>query len=278
MGEPVVEAVVGRPAGALRPFVDRYDGYRMSGWEPGIHRGLPSRNLTFIVSLGDPVDVAELPDGRHPPVRAQVLLGGLHAAAAAIRHDGNQHGIQVNLRPAAARALFGLPAGALAYDVVPVDDLVPGLGRELAERVAAAGGWAERFAVLDHVLTRRLDDRPAAPPEVARAWDVLLATGGTVGVAELAGEVGWSRRHLHQRFTEELGLAPKTAGRVLRFERSKQLYERADRPPLADIAVACGYYDQAHLTNDWRALAGVSPTGWRDAELPSFQDHAVELG
>ena len=113
---------------------------------------------------------------------------------------------------------------------------------------------------------------------MARAWDVLLDHGGNLGVAKLAAEVGWSRRHLHQRFTEELGLAPKTAGRVLRFERSKRLYERADAPPLAEVAVACGYYDQAHLTNDWRELAGVSPTAWREAELPSFQDNAVELG
>jgi AraC-like DNA-binding protein len=278
MGEPRVEAVTGRPTAALAPFVGRYDGYLMTGWAPGHHRGLPSQHLTFVVSLGDPVDVCQQPGGRQPAVRAQVVLGGLHASAATIRHDGNQHGIQVNLRPAAARALFDLPAGELAHQALDLDDVVPGLGREVADRVASVDGWAARFAVLDEVLARRLADRPAPPPEVARAWDRLLTAGGNVAVADLAAEVGWSRRHLHQRFTEELGLAPKTAGRVLRFERAKQLYERADRPPLADIAVACGYYDQAHLTNEWRELVGASPTAWRDSELPSFQDHAVELG
>jgi len=70
-------------------------------------------------------------------------------------------------------------------------------------------------------------------------------------------------------------MSPKAAAMVLRFERSRRLLERSARPGLAEVAAACGYDDQAHLSRDWRALAGCTPTAWMAAELPSVQDTTV---
>jgi transcriptional regulator GlxA family with amidase domain len=89
----------------------------------------------------------------------------------------------------------------------------------------------------------------------------------------LAGEVGWSRRHLTDRFTAEYGLGPKAMARVLRFERARWMIVRAAFPSLAAVAAECGYADQAHMTREWQALAGASPTAWLAAEqLPFVQD------
>jgi AraC-like DNA-binding protein len=71
-------------------------------------------------------------------------------------------------------------------------------------------------------------------PEVARAWRLLLSTGGTVPVAGLAQEVGWSRRHLAERFRAEIGLGLKEAARVVRFDRARRMLQRladAERSP-----------------------------------------------
>ncbi len=274
------EAVTATPSPRLRPYVDRYLGYRHEGFEPGLHRGLPSRYLTFIISLHDPVDIAGMPDPGQRPGAYQAFLGGLHAAPATIRHEGTQIGVSLDLTPLGARALLGLPAGALAWSVVDLDDVLGPPGRELVERLADAATWSDRFAVLDAVLARRVDEPPAAAaaPETARAWDRLVASGGTLDVRALAREVGWSRRHLSERFRLELGLPPKVAARVLRFERARRLLERPDRPGLADVAARCGFYDQAHLNREWRELAGCSPTTWMAEELPSVQDEVVEVG
>src|SRR5690606_38876171 len=135
-----------------------------------------------------------------------------------------------------------------------------GLGRaavELTDRLHGAPGWAERFAALDDVLERAL--RPVRPPrpELVHALDRLQVTAGTVGVAALAREVGWSRRHLSEQFRREYGLTPKVLARVLRFERAQAMVKRPDRPPLAQVAALCGYADQAHMTHDWVDFAGV---------------------
>jgi transcriptional regulator GlxA family with amidase domain len=94
----------------------------------------------------------------------------------------------------------------------------------------------------------------------------LAASHGRVRVAELARELGWSRRRLVARFREEVGLPPKAAARMQRFEHARSVAGRADRPDWARIAVECGYYDQSHLINDFRAVTGQTPvTFFQDA-------------
>lgn len=278
-GASTVDGAVGRPAPALAAHIGRYVGYRLAGHQPGVHLGLPSPTLTLIVSLDAPVAMAAMPDPGQSPGAFTAPTAGLHTSPARIVHDGDQHGLHLELSPIGARALLGLPASALAGTVVELDELLGRRAGELVDRVAAAAGWAARFAVVDDVLARDLTGQPGPPPEVVRAWQLLVATGGLIAVAELAAEVGWSRRHLAQRFRAELGLAPKAAARVVRFDRARRRLERSDRGGIADVAAECGYFDQAHLTRDWHDLAGCTPTAWLAAEgLPSVQDRAALAG
>jgi AraC-like DNA-binding protein len=274
--ETIAQQVERRPAPALRRYVSTYTGYRYQGFEPGNHQGLPSRALTLIVAFDEPLDLAVMPDPRLRPGRFVALAGGLHAHAATIRHDGNQHGVQLAVTPAGARALFGRPASELAMSVVPLGDVMGGDADELVERLSSTPDWAGRFTVLDDVLgrvaARATADRDP-PDEVAFAWDRLAATAGTAPVTSVARDAGWSRRHLAERFRTEFGLGPKTMARVFRFERARTMLQRPGAASLARVAAECGYADQAHLTREWKSLAGASPTAWMAAErLPIVQD------
>jgi AraC-like DNA-binding protein len=252
-----VEHVVGLPHPRLRPFVTRYSGYRMRT-EPGIHRGLPSRSLTLVVTIDGTVD---LDQGRFA-----ALCGGLHDEAVIITHDGFQHGVQCDLTPLGMRAFFGLPAGQLSGVTVGLDAL-DAPAAELRERLQTATTWADRFTELDLVLGRLV--RPVRQRvEVAWAWQRLAAG---VPVGEIAAEVGWSRQHLSTRFAAEYGLTPKVMARVMRFERANRMLRGERRPTLTEVAAACGYTDQAHFNRDWRALCGATPTEWIAAELPFVQ-------
>jgi len=211
-----------------------------------------------------------MPDGS-PPATFEALAGGLHDTAVAIRHDGSQHGIQLAVTASGCRALFGMPAAELARTVITLHEVMPPAA-ELCDRLRSASGWPQRFAILDAVLTR-LAVAPCLEPAAALAWKWLCQSDGRLRVDELARDAGYSRRHLTARFRAEYGLAPKTAARVMRFERARALLVRPEPPSLARIAAACGYADQAHMNREWRALAGASPLGWRAAEvLPFVQD------
>ncbi len=275
MVDPVQEMVGGQPAAHLRSFVDRYVGYRIAGMPAGTHRGLPSRHLTIIISLSDPVDLSVLPD-LQPGGSFTALAGGLHAAPVIIDHDGSQHGMHLELTPLGARALLGVPPSALASTVVPLDGVLGRGADELVDRLTSAAEWPTRFRVLDDFLSSVVTDVPDRPPEVTWAWRRLVATHGRIEIGALAGETGWGRRHLGEQFRQELGLTPKLVARVLRFEHACELLKRPRRPALADLAATCGYFDQAHLTRDWHDLAGCTPTTWMREELPSVQDGLVD--
>ncbi|SRR5579884_1102270 len=278
MDEPLIEMIAGRPRARLSPFVARYTGYRIEGAPPGIHRGLPSRHLTFIVTLDGTVDIATMPDPAQPPGSFATLAGGLHASPVLINHNGYQHGIQLHLTPLGARALLRLPAGELANAVVELDTLLGPVASELVDRLRSASTWMARFGELDEILIRIARQRDGPAPELRWAWQRLTDHHGRVEVTTLASEVGWSRRHLGAQFRREFGLTPKVAGRVTRFEVAHRLLRASRHPDLAGVAVRAGFYDQAHLHREWRQLAGCTPVRWLAEEFPSVHDKRAAGG
>ena len=258
-----------RPAGPLRAVVAEHHGYLERGVPPARHLGLPSPWLTLIFTLDEPMHVARHPDPHQAPGLYRALVGGLHTTPAVIAHDGTQSGIQLQVSPLGARALLGLPAGELTGLDLHAADLLGRLSADLPEQLHAAGSWDARFRLLDDRLGRLMDtDRPLPAAEVRRAWRVLCGSGGTARIADVAREVGWSERHLAARFRTEIGLAPKAAARVIRFDRARHMLPRL---PGAAVAATCGYADQAHLVRDFVAFTGLAPTGWLAAEVGNLQ-------
>lgn len=266
------------PSQMLGALVDWYAGYRDVGIPPAQHRGLPSPGLTVIFTLDDELTVAKHPDPAQPADSFDTLVGGLHTRPALITHEGRQSGIQLGLSPLGSRALLGMPAAELAGLDVHGHDVLGRFAAELRERLHAAATWDERFAILDRALlsrARMADERAGISSEVRHAWRRLLQSGGTTPVADLATEIGWSDRHLRSRFRAETGLAPKAAARVIRFDRTRRILQRRAAQGaalrLAELAAACGYFDQAHLDREFGLLAGCSPTTWVTTEVQNFQ-------
>jgi AraC-like DNA-binding protein len=254
------EMVHAAPHPALRGAVLRYCGYGEDMRAPLRRREVATPAVTVIFSFGPSIRVRS---GRFSSFAA-----GVDESYDDTEHDGHQRGLEVKLSPLAVRRLLGVPAPELAGQVVELDALLGRTAGELTERMALAPGWPERFTLLDAAFGERLARTPRTAPDVVHAWRRLVASHGGVSIAGLAGELGWSRRHFGARFREHVGLAPKPAARVLRFRRAVELLERDDGTRLAEIAQACGYYDQAHLNRDFRAFAGASPGDHLGRRLP----------
>jgi AraC-like DNA-binding protein len=253
------------PHPGLRPGVRSYRGFRLAFERSRRRLEVPNASVTLVLGFGDPLRIT----GAHPVGQTgQVvqpgtsytsLLSGLHTRASVGEHDGRAHGIEVVMAPWTAFTLFRTPMAELADSMVDLADLLGRPAYDLAGALAETPGWAARFTLLDAFLTARARTGPPVSHRLVWAWRQLAAGGATGStVAKLAGTVGWSERHLERRFREQIGLSPKATARVLRFRHALRLLDA--RLPPAQIAATCGYYDQAHLNRDFKAMTSRSPS------------------
>jgi AraC-like DNA-binding protein len=171
-----------------------------------------------------------------------------------------QRAITARLQLGAPDAVLGVPASAIAGRIVALEDLWGALAtRRLRSRLADARDTFDAATVLESAIAERLagTDRPDARARLALA----AAEGLTnANVNAVAVDLGVSERHLRRVFRETLGLSPKAFAKLARFHRALRA-AREDVPEgWASIAAAAGYYDQAHLIGEFRAIAGVTPS------------------
>jgi hypothetical protein len=137
--EGVMEQRVGSAAGPLGRFVHRYRFYSYEGFPVGVSHAVPSRHLTVMISLGDPITVLS-----SQPESFRAFAAGLQTAPSMVADHGAGRGVAIDLRPAGARALLGMPASAIAGQVVDLGQIWGSRAGELAERLATAAGWKAR--------------------------------------------------------------------------------------------------------------------------------------
>ena len=164
--------------------------------------------------------------------------------------------------------LFGVPASELVDQIVDLQDL---WGRDPVERIGAAmAGLSPQACVAllrDEVVTRlgRIESDTIA----LGATRAIQRSAGTVPVDRLARHHGMSRQLFARRFAAAAGVPPKLFARITRFQGLVQMLLSTDVSQWAAQASAAGFYDQAHMINEFRGFAGASPTVF-------FQPHGGE--
>lgn len=232
----------------LRPFIESWTGYRE--WSPVPVRRLeyPTGRAVLIIEFGAPLAV----DSRRHRVG---FFAGIDDGATLTEFSCEHAGIQINLSARGALAFADQPMHELARQVVSLDQL--DLSPSLPDALAEAGTWTDRFGLVAGVLERRLIEARQLSPVTAYALARIDSSGGRVGVHRLATELGFSRKHLHERFLREVGLSPKRYADLQRFSRVLARL-RAGAPSLAHLALDLGYSDQSHLARDVRRFSSVT--------------------
>jgi AraC-like DNA-binding protein len=261
----------GRAGGdCVTGVVRQYVGYEEWAGPRFRRREMARHGIALILGFGDTMEVFEgEADTPARPMSAFVVGSQSHSSVTGV--GGHQLGVQVELTPGGALALFG-DVRDLNDAVVPLEQAFDGggggsgAGARLVDRLAETTSWTERLELLDRAFGA--DRAVALSPEVDWLRRQLVASRGQARVEPLMDETGWSRRLVTERFRRQLGLAPKAYARLLRFEHATSLLVTAHGPTLAETAMAAGYYDQSHLTRDFVALAGMTPGAYAaDAAL-----------
>ena len=170
----------------------------------------------------------------------------------------------VRFRPGMAARLVRVPGSVAVDQSIPLADTWKAAAvRDLLDQLASSRSPRDAIARCEASLA---DPAPLDPVEKSLAW--LAECGGQISMDELADAASLSPRQFRRICLERTGLSPKHLARVLRFRQAAK-YASGHHADWADIAVASGYYDQAHLINEFKELAGVSPAQFSSLSVAS---------
>jgi AraC-like DNA-binding protein len=218
-------------------------------------RMVPHPAVTLLLEFGPGAPVLDCAGGRQ---RGCLVAGpGLGSGGAAVVSGEDVECVQVRLSPVVARAVLGVSPADLDGDAVPLDALWGREADRVRERLVEVPSWQGRFALVDALLGRRYEAGPPVDPEVAWAWRRIAVSRGLVRIDGLAAEVGWSRKRLWSRFRSQLGLPPKRAASLVRFDHAAHRLVAGE--PASRVAADAGYADQSHLHREVAAYTGATP-------------------
>lgn len=202
--------------------------------------------------------------------RRSILVVGPRVRASYHRGKRLASCVEIRLSPGTPRPLLGVPAADLVGRVVALGSLPGAIPRQLAHELR----WLdteETVAQLADLLPDRLGTADHTRTELLRAGvDAMsIRTGHVPGqVREVARDLAVSERQLRNLFAEGVGLSPKHYARI---NRVRTVLTHAASVSWAELAAATGYYDQSHMTSDFRALMGVPPRSYFTGRLPGAQ-------
>lgn len=220
---------------------------------------LPTGTTELVIDLR--LDTLRIYD-RHNTTKfhsfGSALLCGPHSESFVIDAPEQSPIIGVHFKAGGVSPFFKVPAAELHNIHVPLDTLWGAAAAYLREQLLEATSVEAKFHILEHTLlaqvTRPLVQHPAVAFALTELHKPLPPT-----ISEVTHQIGLSQRRFIQLFHQDVGLTPKLFSRVLRFQQA--LHRISQRPQVewTDLALTCGYFDQAHFIHDFQTFTGLTP-------------------
>lgn len=263
---------ISKPVPILQPFVDIlwfYDSYIPSS---RAERILPTGTAELVINVhGGLLRVA---DGHAPQCfrsfRGAVVCGP-HTHGFVIDTSQPSTLLGIQFKPGGAFPFFSLPVQELHNQHVLLTDLWGSVTSDLLEQVSMAATPQAAFCSVEQIMLAQAVRPLALHPAVIFALNVLQS-GSHPSIASISEQIGLSARYFGHLFREQVGLTPKRFSRVQRFQTVLNHIHTAQQVHWADMALECGYFDQAHFVHDFRAFSGLTPSRYLE-QRTSHRNH-----
>jgi AraC-like DNA-binding protein len=173
------------------------------------------------------------------------------------------HVIGVHFLPGGGAALLGVSAQELTDRHIALSDIWGERARTLRGQLLEASTPAAKFAVLEDEFRARLRPQRFVHPAISFALRGMQAAPTDLRIAQIQTSTGYSPRRFTTLFTDAVGLTPKLYSRINRLRSVVERVAQGGELAWADLASEYGYYDQSHLTRDFREFSGVTPGEYR---------------
>jgi AraC-like DNA-binding protein len=249
------------PSAPLSRFAELFWLYE--GYAPAHARErlLPMGTSELVINLLDDAFDVYSQDGRLVDRQPGAIISGPYSEFCVLDTSQQQSIIGVHFRPGGAFPFLGMPAAEIQDRQLSLDELWGRAASELRERLLAAPTPDAKFRLLEHALLARVSAPLERHPAIAFALREFTATPHRA-ISAVTDQIGMSARHFNTLFRNEVGLAPKLFSRIRRFHDVVHRVAMKADVDWADVAHDCGYFDQAHFINDFRAFSGLTPTAY----------------
>ena len=232
-------------------------------------RLLPSGESELVINLRDePMRIYDWRDTSRFETFGHSLLSGARTEPFVIDTASEDHVLGVHFCPGGVFPFLDLPASELHNLCLPLDVLWRGGIRSLRDRLLEAATVEARFSLVEDFLIGQLRKPLEHHPAVAYALGHFCRIPHAITVASVTDRIGLSARRFIQVFHDQVGLTPKAFCRVRRFQRVLDSIHGASEVDWSQVALDCGYYDQAHFIHDFQEFSGLRPTAYLSAHTP----------
>jgi len=249
------------PKPPLSQFVELfwfYDGYTQPHAKERI---MPNGSMQVVVNLlEDEIKTYHPNDPERFERFSGAILTGPRSEFGVIDTASQRSLIGIHFKPGGASRFLKMPMSELQNADVSLDCLWGMYARDIRNRVLEAPSPEAKMLVLERCLLERVVKPFQRHPAIDRALELISKGSPCQSVADLADEIGISRRRFIQVFSEEIGLTPKLFCRIQRFQLLLHDVHGMGDVDWADVALARGYFDQAHFNHDFRAFSGITPS------------------
>lgn len=225
-------------------------------------RVLPTGNIQVIVNLAREF-VWDCPENGEARPLPPSLVVGARTAYEIVDCSDMADLFGIVFRPGAFTSFAGDKADRFSNLSVGLDDVWGRFAGELRSRLREVAAPAEKLALAEKLLVQRFSAAHGVDPAIGFALKRFSSAENIASVAEIAQEIGWSLRRFSQNFREQVGLSPKVWCRLQRFQQAIRQLHAGEEMRWAELALDCGYYDQSHFANEFKAFSGVDATTYK---------------
>ncbi len=258
-----------KPIEPLQPYIRSYFHILIN--KGSVH--LPSDGCPgILISLGEPF-LLDNGEGHFKKISSCTVIGASNRYISA-KAKGLSSIFIVKLMPGKMSQFFNIPGIELTDTSASLESILGTYGKELEERIHEAESVPELIQLLETVFIRQLSYENYLDKRISAALNTIIKNKGQVRIENLADRLDLSRRQLERNFLAAVGLTPKRLIRVVRFSSVFQHSIKNKKNDWADLALTCGYSDQAHLIRECRYFTNYSPKNYIKNIRSPFETNA----
>lgn len=253
---------ISKPSGFLSQYVKYY--WSLENCIPKgnehIQKIVPNGLFELIIYLDDKPKASD----QQKSISDNIIITGQLNSFHELKVTGKLTLFAIYFFPHGLSMFLDLPMTELFNRSVPLKFLIRDRIAKLEDELSAAVTFEKKIEIAESFLIAQIqkNEKKYKYDRIRKAINIINQTKGILKIEDLASETFLSRKQFERTFSDFIGTSPKQFLKIVRFQNA--IFEKTQNSQLSitEIAHKCGYFDQAHMINDFKTLAGITPKNY----------------